>query len=762
MKIKRITAAVLCTALALPQCTMLTAYAEDAEGSSLHIGHFDTYEQYEASCLTRTVKAPIVADGVTAAAEELPAAYDMRKSGLSTIAKKQGTYGTCWSFAAMGSLETALAADDPEIDLSEWHLAYYTYADDFGYERDDNLNRFDNGGNFTMIAPALANWLGPVEEADCPYDNWDILQAEITLEELQQQADYHVTDAVQFPYWNASDAELLAEQREEIKRAVFDGHAVSLSYFDKKSYFNQETNAYYYAGDLESEVSSGEYHAVSIVGWDDAFPAASFSNPPETDGAWLCKNSWGTDWGDGGYFWMSYAEATVYEAYYLDAVPSQVHAKNYQYDNYGCGVALSVEQEDTSAYVANIFTAEEDTYVTDVMVYTAMTDENYEITVYTDLRSMSNPVSGTASAVTSGTLHNMGYRTVRLAEPVKITAGEQFSVVVKLSGEAGQHITCEAAYRSTSTFEDGTVEIFDGYLITTDMLQRDFSSNESFYSSDGRRWHDMYDEVVEDSYTYEDENGASVQVESVTMLGNACVKALTQNAGTVLFSAYDETLPLGETITLSSPDGGAVYYTTDGKNYIQYEQPIIFDGDVTITAYVDGIGTEYTKSYAVRHAKLNYLNCNGKPLEFTQKADGSYEAEYPSDTEIPASLELFPVTTGTVMCGETALPSGEVTELNVDGSTLTLTVSKENCLDTAYVIRFGSAPDVLIGDTDLDGAVTAADAAQVLMYAAAAGAGDTPELPDAEWTIRADYDADGDIDAADAAGILIHAAQTGV
>lgn len=763
MNIKRITAAALCAVLAVPQYSTLAAYAEDAEESSLHIGHFDTYEQYRASCLTENVKAPIAAAGVTAAEEILPAAYDMRKSGLTTTVKSQGLYGTCWSFAAMSSLETAIAADDPEIDLSEWYFAYYAYSDLFGFRRNDNLNWFDNGGNFTMVAPMLANWIGPVEEADCPYNNWDVLNAEITLEELQQQADYHVTDAVQIPYWTYDEESVLAEQREEIKRAVYDGHAVSLSYFDSKSYFNQDTNAYFYAGDLKSEASSGEYHAVSIVGWDDDFPAESFIESPEMDGAWLCKNSWGTGWGDSGYFWMSYAETTVYEAYYLNAEASQVHTKNYQYDNYGCGVALSVEAEDTSAYMANIFTAEEDTYITDIMVYTALADEAYEVTVYNNLRSRSNPVSGTASAVTSGSLSNMGYQTITLAEPVRITEGERFSVVVKLSGDAGQHITCEAAYRSTSTFEDGTVEIYDGYLMTTEMLQQDFSSNESFYSADGKRWHDMYEEIVEDSYTYEDENGASVRVESVTMLGNVCIKALTQNAGNVEFSTYASTLPMGEEIALSSPDDGVIYYTTDGGNtYIQYEQPIIFDGDVTITAYVDGIGTEYTQTYAVRHAKLNYLNCESKLLEFTQTADGRYEAEYPLDLEIPAELDFFPVTAGTAVCGETVLPSGETTVLTVSSGTLTLTVSQQNCLDTEYVIRFGEAPAVLVGDTDSDGAVTAADAAQVLIYAAAIGADETPEVPDDTWTTRADYDADGDIDAADAAGILIYAAQAGV
>ncbi|MDE5563952.1 MAG: dockerin type I repeat-containing protein, partial [Oscillospiraceae bacterium] len=65
------------------------------------------------------------------------------------------------------------------------------------------------------------------------------------------------------------------------------------------------------------------------------------------------------------------------------------------------------------------------------------------------------------------------------------------------------------------------------------------------------------------------------------------------------------------------------------------------------------------------------------------------------------------------------------------------------------------------GDVNLDGKVNAADAALVLIYAAQVGSGETPELPDEQWKIRADYNFDGDVNASDAAGILIYAAKVG-
>ena len=42
-------------------------------------------------------------------------------------------------------------------------------------------------------------------------------------------------------------------------------------------------------------------HAVSIVGYDDTMPVDGRS-----PGRFIVRNSWGTSWGDNGYFYMPY------------------------------------------------------------------------------------------------------------------------------------------------------------------------------------------------------------------------------------------------------------------------------------------------------------------------------------------------------------------------------------------------------------------------------------------------------------------------
>ncbi len=68
------------------------------------------------------------------------------------------------------------------------------------------------------------------------------------------------------------------------------------------------------------------------------------------------------------------------------------------------------------------------------------------------------------------------------------------------------------------------------------------------------------------------------------------------------------------------------------------------------------------------------------------------------------------------------------------------------------------APDLLVGDVDEDGLITATDASNILILAAEMGLGYEPTF---EELYAADYNADGNADATDASLILIFAAEEG-
>ena len=93
--------------------------------------------------------------------------------------KDQGQYGTCWTFACMGSLESSLLkAGRGAFDLSEWHLAYFAYvpfntslltAFTAGPAQFGEDPVFDQGGNDWMSTALLARGTGAVLDQDCPY-----------------------------------------------------------------------------------------------------------------------------------------------------------------------------------------------------------------------------------------------------------------------------------------------------------------------------------------------------------------------------------------------------------------------------------------------------------------------------------------------------------------------------------------------------------------------------------------------------------------
>ncbi len=80
-------------------------------------------------------------------------------------------------------------------------------------------------------------------------------------------------------------------------------------------YYSEAAHSFAYSGG-----NSDKYHAISIVGWDDNYNRNNFNKGEngkslgKKNGAWICKNSSGTDFGDGGYFYLSYSAPLIYAA----------------------------------------------------------------------------------------------------------------------------------------------------------------------------------------------------------------------------------------------------------------------------------------------------------------------------------------------------------------------------------------------------------------------------------------------------------------
>ena len=700
----------------------------------------------------RTADGILMQAGDTAPVDDtFPERFDLREKGLVSAVKNQGSYGMCWCFASLSALEGQLLPQEPAIDLSEWHAAYYTYSDVFGFSQPgtDPIDRLKGGGNGYMLAPTLTRWVGPVHEAQYPFGNYDHLKPDAQVTDFYADAVCHVSDFC-FLAYDPQSADF-SDQCNAVKQAVYSGNAVTMNYLNRTASYTPSKDAFYNDG----KVTSGTYHAVSVVGWDDAFPAERFRDDPGQDGAWLVKNSWGPGWGENGYFWMSYKTAGVVETYYLQQEPAQKHDGMYLYDDYGMWTAFSEQDEDDSARCANVFTAQEDTCITSVLVCTA-DSEDYSVCICKDMKSTRRPDSGKTYGTVSGHFDNAGYHTVDLAEPVPVKAGESFAVMADFSGKPGQHIACEGYIKHTTEHPDGSVDV-DETLHTEEQMLSTFAPGQSLYCTDGRNWHDMYDE---EPVNLTSENGSD-KLTSYVKVGNICLRALTQQQGTVLFSEYADTVPAGTEITLSAVGADEIWYSVnDGVQTLYSGEPIVITGDTVVdaAALCGEEAHHFTRRYAVRKARISsMLEVNSDSyLQFTQLDPHTFTAVWTG-----SRADFLPITTGTIQSDAETFSSGQITQTDNTRPALTMTVSGEGLEDCLYVIYF---TEDYLGDVNLDGLVNASDAAQVLIYAAAAGADSlTPEdVPDAAWLGRADWDQSDTVNASDAACILIEAAKRGV
>lgn len=354
------------------------------------------------------------------------------------LTRNQNPYGTCWTFSTMLSAEASAIKSGLKTastaDFSEWHIAYFSYKADAidplgGLDGDHNRiaegnDYLNQGGNVGLAGNLLVNWVGTVDEALAPYATLQNDQANAlnyTLDsQIGMEDQVHVQGFYEFS---------LQDNPEVAKNMILKHGAISSSYFDDGSYYNLATDAYYCSG---VETSN---HAIAIVGWDDDFDKSNFKTAPEGNGAWLIRNSW-----DGGqnvsdrsrytYFWMSYYDTSLQEAYAFDVESPDNYDNNYQYDGAMISSSLTLS---SSMQAANIFTAhasEKGERLRAVGVNFQSANVNYVIRIYKNPTNETNPTTGTLLETVTGQTECQGFYTIPLDEPLDFAYGDQFAVVV--------------------------------------------------------------------------------------------------------------------------------------------------------------------------------------------------------------------------------------------------------------------------------------------------------------------------------------------
>jgi C1A family cysteine protease len=335
-----------------------------------------------------------------------PAAFDLRDSGWLTGVRSQDSYSTCWIMAAMGSLESSvLRREGLPLDFSENNLANHM------------ASRLDYEG----MAPSelalayFARWEGPVRESADRYPRPGKSPPYLRAVRHLQEALF--LPARQGPLDNAAAKWAIT---------TYGGldAAVDFRVQEKHKSWDDSSHSYYNATRDEPN------HHVLVVGWDDGYPASRFlagSRPPG-DGAFLIQNSWGADFADEGYAWVSYYDATIGDALvaFSGVEAAGDYDAIYQYDALGRSAWLGAGAGEV-AWFANRFTAAGTGTVAAVSFYAPVTGTAYEVRVAGRLGEVAAAPAAAAGAITVP-----GYHTVRLERPASVSAGKAFVVAVRV------------------------------------------------------------------------------------------------------------------------------------------------------------------------------------------------------------------------------------------------------------------------------------------------------------------------------------------
>ena len=377
-------------------------------------------------------------------AGSLPSSYtldDIR--GRITEVKDQSPYGTCWAFSTINAAEASLIsqglASASSVDLAERHLAYYTgysVTDPLGGTAGDsntyagNLNSLLNaGGNYTRAIRTMSMWMGAVNEQEAPYS-----QVGTPLPNTQAAAYGKNAAILKNAYGIHKSDEAL------IKQAIMEHGAAGIMYYAAEGrgngYYNVQTAAQY-CNNSSLQVN----HGVSIVGWDDNYSKSNFIIEPEAPGAWLVKNSWGNYFGNDGYFWLSYEDATINDTFFvIEMQESGQYDNNYQYDGSSADAYLLFDE---SVQMANVFTAVANNGKKEslkaVSFLSGAVNCSYSIQIYKNPLRPDDPTSGTPvlASPQSGQAAYDGYYTIPLNQPIELSQGEQFAVVITLTKADG-------------------------------------------------------------------------------------------------------------------------------------------------------------------------------------------------------------------------------------------------------------------------------------------------------------------------------------
>ncbi|MEE1129340.1 MAG: C1 family peptidase [Methanobrevibacter sp.] len=513
--------------------------------------------------------------------------FNLREQGLVTPVKDQGYMGSCWAFGAAGAFESSfLIATGQTIDVSENNIQNL----ELRYSPYGNINNVESG-TFIMTTSYFTSWLGVVNTIDDTYDELGKITA------VQYGPDTYRT--VNAHYINIKD-------KKAIKEFLTKYGAMNLFVYGA----NPDNDAYNKAYNSVYNSKYSGNHYVTLVGWDDNFSKNKFKTTAPGNGAWICKNSWGTDFGDGGYFYISYYDKSL-----TASAVGFTFENNEQYEKlYQNEVKGTAEFNSKYKVYGQTFTSNGGDILAAVGTYFEKANTPYTVSIY---------LNGYVAYTQSGVSDHAGYETIKLNKYIAVDDNTTFEIRIKSSSiplvdnirmplMGGNYVVIDGEFVDPANQSNPLVAPIKAYtyhgqgLITKNIV-RYYYPNQTIFT--------VYN-VYEADNILASFNGANYTIPIVNNTGSISLGVLP--AGEYLVTVtYNNQTYSSQVLVKTSIDIGEQTSVTVGYNT-----------KLTVTAvYFDGAGKP------LNNTKLTII-LDGKQMNITTNKNGAYSVVIPAGYKI--------------------------------------------------------------------------------------------------------------------------------
>ena len=366
--------------------------------------------------------------------EQLPSYFDWRNYGGVTPIKDQLDSNLCWVFSSIGALESEILINEGvEYDFSEQDVVLNVDP-----SRESHFDEEDD----PYVSP------GSITEASEVF-----IRKGVTLESCNpfnpsklkcgNSCSLSSCESI----FRASGVNIIkdADNIEAVKKAIYNyGPLVTCFYNDDDKYYNDTTYGTIYDYYLCNEDTN---HCIIIVGWDDDVPHPDPGHSGK--GAWICRNSWGENWGNDGYFYIAYNSGGIGRLYYFNYERCNRNKKLLYWDEAGWVYDRGYPNaESETAWMASVYTAEEESFLEAVSFWSTSDYATYDIYVYDDF------FGATLLSRKEFSCSYAGYYTVPLKDPIPLKEGQKFTLVAKVTTPGYYY---PIAYEEKDVLDDGTV-----------------------------------------------------------------------------------------------------------------------------------------------------------------------------------------------------------------------------------------------------------------------------------------------------------------